>query len=211
MVRRGTAGNVAAAVQQLLRDAGFMVGGDEKNVNDRVTAAVLRAQKHYDMLPSGCMDGTLAAFLTGAAVPAGAEKEHADGVQLGNIVEVVLDRFWTADAVKAQRAENAERKASNSDRCLIAADGTMTNLSNESIRLMIDAKATLVLDGQARYDAMIVCECDDGSKLDTQMMAREQARVIVYAEVPQSLLNNTDAEWTMEVTAGGETAVFTLE
>ena len=32
MVRRGTAGNVAAAVQQLLRDAGFMVGGDEKNI-----------------------------------------------------------------------------------------------------------------------------------------------------------------------------------
>lgn len=211
MVRPGTAGTVAAAVQQLLREAGFMVGGDEKNVNNRVTSAVLRAQKHYGMLLTGCMDGTLAAYLTGAAVPADEKKDSADGMQLGGMVEITLGRFWTADAVSAQRAEKADRMASNSDRCLIAADGMMRNLSNDAIRLMIDTKATLVLDGQARYDAMIVCECDDGSRLDTQMMAREQARVIVYAEIPQQLLETTSAQWTLEVTAGGETAVFALE
>ena len=43
------------------------------------------------------------------------------------------------------------------------------------------------------------------------MMPCEDARVIIYAEVPQQLLESGDAAWTLEVTAGGETAAFALK
>ena len=122
-----------------------------------------------------------------------------------------LDRWWVTDAVQAMNAETAVRTVANSDNCLIVADGCIENMSGEAIRFMIESRAALVLNGQIRYEAVMVRECSGGTELDTQMMPCEDARVIIYAEVPQQLLESGDAAWTLEVTAGGETAAFALK
>jgi hypothetical protein len=84
-------------------------------------------------------------------------------------------------------------------------------VSGETIRFMIEGRAALVLNGQIRYEAVMVRESNGGTKLDTQMMPGEGARVIIYAEVPQRLLEDEGASWMLEVSAGGETALFALK
>lgn len=211
MVVPGATTDAAKAAQQLLIDAGFMAGNVEQSMNKRAVAAVVRAQKHYGLIPSGCMDGMLAQLLAGGAAVQAEAEAAADATQIGGVIGLRLDRWWVADAVQAMNAETAVRTVANSDNCLIVADGCIENMSGEAIRFMIEARAALVLNGQIRYEAVMVRECSGGTELDTQMMPCEDARVIIYAEVPQQLLESGDAAWTLEVTAGGETAAFALK
>lgn len=210
MVLPGATGDAAKAAQQMLIDAGFMAGSVEKTMNERAVAAVIRAQKYYGLIPTGCMDGALAQMLSGSAVEAENETA-AEAGRIGGVLALRLDRWWVADAVQGMYAADAERTASNSDCCLIAADGYVENVSGETIRFMIEGRAALVLNGQIRYEAVMVRESNGGTELDTQMMPGEGARVIIYAEVPQRLLEDKGASWMLEVSAGSETALFALK
>lgn len=210
MLTPGATGKLAAEAQRLLIEAGFMAGSAESTMNDRATEAVLRAQRHYGLLETGCMDGALAALLVnGKAESAAADATTME--EIGGVVEATLNRAWTADEIRASRAEQSERSAMNKDCTLVIADGMVKNISDSQIRFVVEVRASLVYNAQVRYEASIVVETNGGTQLDTTMIAQDTARMIVYAEVPQTLADAPDAAWTFEMTAGGETVSFALE
>ena len=199
----------AITAQRLLIDAGFLAGVPEKTFSKLAVIAVKRAQEHYGLVQTGCMDTVLAARLSGS-VPETAAEEKPELVMLGDVAGIELNRWWIAPEVRASRAVSTERTVSNSDNALIIADGTMMNASGEQIRFAVDMTAELVCNGQYVFDVIIVCEGNGGTTLETTMIPKAQSRVMVYAEVPSYLARMEDAQWTLTVKADDETVVYTL-
>lgn len=211
MILPGTSGTAARRAQQLLIDAGFMAGSTQTQVNTRVVKAVLRAQRHFGLLETGCIDAQLTDRLASGAALETAQAPVMNGTPVGTTAEMELTRYWFADAVNVQRGIQVDRKPVNSDNVLLIADGTVLNTASSTIRLGIELRASVVYNGERRYDALLVCACNEETTLDTFLIPGATARMLLYAEVPAPLAADNGAEWTVEVSSGSETVTFTLE
>ncbi len=210
MVMPGTDGKAADAAQQLLIDAGFLAGTPLKAYGDRAANAAKRAQAHYGLVQTGCVDGMLAGMLA-EGNPAAHSAEATPLLPLGNVAGIALDRWWIASEARASRAAHTERTVSNSDNVLIVADGMLMNTSGEPIRFVVDMTAELVCDGLYAFDVIIVCEGNNGTTLETTMIPQAQSRVLAYAEVPEELARREGAQWTLTITAGDESVTYMLK
>ena len=72
-------------------------------------------------------------------------------------------------------------------------------------------QASVICNGSYAYEANLVCECSEGTALDTLLLPLAQARLIVYAEVPAQLAQDSSVSWTIQLAADGETLEFELQ
>ena len=101
------------------------------------------------------------------------------------------------------------RTVTNADNVFLTADGWIQNLSAQQMHLFMDMEARVICDGRYAYEASVVCECNNGSALDTVLLPLGTARMIVYAEVPVQL--QQAEQLAIELTAGGQTISFDLK
>ena len=99
----------------------------------------------------------------------------------------------------------------NSDNALLVADGCIRNLSAEQLHLFMQPEARLVYNGTYSFETEIFCEASNGQQLDSMLLPLAHARLIVCAEIPAHLADDSSASWSLVWNAGGETAEIQLQ
>lgn len=201
--------DAADAAQQALIDHGFLSGSVYWKYDSKAVDAALRAQKYLNRVPTGCFDAALL-----DALAAGRQETEEDAVEmckLGETAQIGLKRYWFADGVSAAQGGESLRSVANADNVFLAADGVIRNLSAEELHLFMQVEASVVYNGQYAFEAELVCECSDGTELDTLLLPLAQARLIVYAEIPAALAEDAQAEWTITFAENGESLEFDLQ
>lgn len=208
MVESGDQTRAAKAAQQILIDAGFMSGSTSGTYSENSVSAARRAQRWLGRIETGCMDAHLENALLN-----GIDEEIADEEPWQSLgtVQLQLNRWWFADGVSAANAPESIQTTTNADNTLVIADGMIRNISAEDLKLFAHTSAKVVYNGTAAYEAALLCECDGGTRLDMTMLPMAQARLVVFAEVPGWLAQDTQAQWSLEITAGGETMEYELQ
>lgn len=209
MILPDASGDVAVAAQEALIEHGFLSGTAYWKFNNQAVEAALRAQKYLGRVPTGCFD---AALLDALMQGRSKETSTAPLMQgLGETAEIALERFWFADGVSASANPESLRSVANADNVFLAADGQIRNLSVQELHLFMQLDASVIYNGQYAYDAELVCECSDGTVLDTRLLPLAQARLMVFAEIPTALADAADAQWSIAFTCGSDTLVFDLQ
>ena len=213
MVLPGERTGAAKAARQALVEAGFLNAKAGTEFDASASAATRRAQRYLGRVENGCADAALidalAADEPAPVAPVAPAAPEMDA--LAEVAEITLDRYWFAGAVSAANAQDAARAVSNTDNALLVADGFIRNLSQAELRLFMNVQAQVVYSDAYAYEAVLLCERDQGTALDTALVPLGQARLIVYAEVPAWLAQDADAAWRVEITADGQTLTYDLQ
>lgn len=223
MLLPDTDGKAARAAQELLIRHGFLYGSAEPVFRESAIAAVRRAQQYCGLIVNGCMDETLAAALD-QAFPSSEEAEDsramesipADGKNeealdsLGHSLRIALKRYWFAAGASAASGADL-RPAASSDHILLIADGLILNTAAEPMYLFMQPKATVVYNDAYAYEAVLLCQRDNGERLDTMLLPLDQTRLILYAEIPAHLAAAPTGQWKIVISTDGETAEYSLE
>jgi len=209
MILPDASGEAAVAAQEKLIEYGFLSGTAYWKVNAAAVEATLRAQKYLNRVPTGCVD---AALLDALAEGRRAEAEKDPALlSLGAEAQVGLERYWFADGVSASANAESLRSVVNADNVFLIADGLIRNLSAEELHLFMQVEASVVYNDRYAYEAELVCECSDGTELDTRLLPMAQARLLAYAEIPAALAADESAQWSIAFELGGESLVIDLE
>ena len=208
MVEYGDQTRAAKAAQQALIDAGFMSGSASGTFGENSASAARRAQHWLGLIETGCMDAQLE-----KALKEGVCIEETDDGEWQNLgaAQLQLNRWWFAGGVSATNAPESVQSAANTDNTLAIADGMIRNVSADDLKLFTQVSAKVIYNGTAAYDATVLCECDGGTRLDMTMLPMAQARLVVFAEVPGWLAEDAQAQWSLQITIGGETMEYELQ
>ena len=201
--------DAAQYMQQALLDGGFFSGSIGRTFTESASTAVRRAQKYLGLIETGCADQVLL-----SALEEGMKKEKEETfafVHFADTAEIALSRYWFAKGVSAKNGTDKVRLAANSDHLFLAADGWVRNLSMDELRLFIQMEAQVIYQGKYAYDATLLCERDGGSDLDMALLPLAEARLLVYAEIPAWLSQDTEAEWMLKLTIKDQSVEFELQ
>lgn len=207
MVEYGDQTKAARIAQEILIDAGFLSGSASTTYGRSAEAAARRAQQYLGMAETGCMDAQLASALEQGR--AEEEEAVAEWRALGNMAQVVVDRFWLADGVAAMNAPESVQTVYNSDNVMLVIDGMIRNTSSEELKLFSGVEAKAVFGAAVEYEATVLCETNGGAALDMSLLPMAKARMIVYAEVPAELAK--ESGWVIRLTAGDASVEYVLE
>ena len=210
MLSRQNSGEKVRKLQELLADQGYMMGKADGSYGGGSIRAVRAAQKFLGLMETGCADENLISILTGEApvldgtaedsmMAATAELLIAEG-----LCEMTVERSWMADAVESEGGER--RTAADKDDTLIIWEGTVKNLSAEELDFYWQLSATAKL-GEYEYPCVLVCERNEGASLTSALPPLGEARMLIFAEIPETAAANTG--WTLEIEA--EDTVFVIE
>ena len=209
MLSRGESGSSVTALQKLLVSAGFLQAVGDSSYGRFVQQAVRHAQQFYGLPVTGSADRTLIDCLTGTAVPAEADNSEWSGEVLGETAELALNRWWFAPSVQTTKG-GSERSAMNSDNLLWIADGKIRCLAADELDLYRSISGALICDGKYEYAATLVCESDGGSQFASSLLPLEEARLVVYAEVPAAACR-APHEWTLRLQIGESELTFAVD
>ena len=210
MVAYGDRSKAAQAARQALTDAGFMLARTATEFDETASAAARRAQHYLGRIENGCVDAALLEALRDGAV-AQETAVAPEMEKLADTAEIALDRYWFAGAVSAAQPADGLRTVSNTDNALLIADGTIRNLSQTELRLFMHVEARVIYNDTYAYDAVLLCERDQGTALDTALLPLGTSRLIVYAEVPASLAEDADAAWRLEISVNDDKLEYELQ
>lgn len=208
MFSRGDSGEQVKKVQQLLIDSGYMAGKADGSYGNGSVRAVRAAQKFFGLVETGCADETLIRLLQGDASMLDGEATvsmQATGLLTAeSLCEMTVERSWVADAVESEGGDR--RAVSDKDDTLIIWEGTVKNLSTDELDFYWQLSATAKL-GEYEYPCVLVCQRDEGAKLVSALPPLGGARMLIYAEIPETIADET--AWTLELEAGD--TVFVIE
>ena len=188
MVSLGDSGTKVRALQRLLMDNWLLMGSADGAFNDRLCEAVVRAQKHYGLMQTGSADNRLIALLSEKAPPQQKQPPQPAALIALSDVSVRLNRCWFAQAVEPSSpiaAENSATRVGNMDNAFVIFDGEIKNDGLSALDLSWQVTATVYLDDYA-YSAMLLCERDQGSAFETELLPQGASRLLLIAEVPMS-------------------------
>lgn len=209
MVELGDGGAAARDAQNILIAGGFLSGKAGANFTQNASDAAKRAQRYLGLIETGCMDAQLAqALAEGRKTEADVQPEL---LPLGETAGVALERYWFARSVSAASNAQSQYTVHNTDNVFLAADGCIRNLSSRQLQLFMQVQAQVIYNGTHAFEAELVAEVSEGTALDTLLLPLAQARVIVYAEIPAYLAADPSAQWTVALTADGQTLEFDLQ
>ena len=206
MLSRGAQGNAVSDLQKLLIRTGYMQGSSDGAYGEGTVRAVRAAQKWLGLTPTGAADAKLIGLLSGAEAeaPAAAAAETAAEKQtVEGLCELTIDRHWIADAVESTGGDR--RTVSDKDDKLLIYEGTVRNLSTDKLDFYWQISAT-VKTGEYEYPCVLVCERNEGDSLFSALPSLGEARLLIYAEVPEVAAQA--CEWTLEVEAEGTVFLF---
>lgn len=203
-VSRGDQGQAVKDLQKLLIENGYLQGTADGGFGAGVENAVVAAQTYLGLMPTGAADETLVRMLSGLATPKMIEEAPAaaaEATTVEGLCEVAVTRMWFADAVESEGGER--RSASDADNTLAIYEGTIKNISLDELDFYWQLTATLSC-GEYEYDCVMVCETNGGESFATALLPLGEARLVVYAEIPEGVAG--EGEWKLTLNAG-ETAI----
>ena len=225
----GASGQSVIRLQNRLMELGYLSTSAASGTYAEGTAeAVRQAQKYYGLLQTGNADQKLVERLfapeqtPGEYAPSVEDEVPAQAVsgkvqavlaqpyRVSGAGELALNRSWFAYAVCAtgENGLGAQRAASSKDHVLLVADGAFTNLSPSLANLYSAITAKAVYDGGYEYEAYAVCQVDGGERFDTSMLPLDQARLVIYAEIPAGLAGE---RFQLQIQLGDAELVYDLD
>jgi len=208
MFSRGDSGEQVKKVQELLIDHGYLIGKADGSYGNGSIRAVRAAQRFLGLMETGCADETLIRLLQGDASmldgDAVVSMKATELLTAEGLCEMTVERSWSADAVESEGGDR--RVVSDKDDTLLIWEGTVKNLSAEELDFYWQLAATAKL-GEYEYPCVLVCERNEGANLMSALPPLGEARMLIYAEIPENIAGET--AWTLEIEA--EDAVFVIE
>ncbi len=208
MLTRSNSGSEVSDLQELLIDNGYMIGKPDGSYGGGTIRAVRAAQKYLGLMETGCADEKLIRALQGEELVL--DGTAADDMMVSQLLtaeglcEMTVERRWVADAVESEGGDR--RVVSDKDDTLLIWEGTVKNLAAEELDFYWQLSAAAKL-GEYEYPCVLVCERSEGAKLMSALPPLGEARMLVYAEVPETVAGETG--WTLEIEA--EDTVFVIE
>ena len=227
VLKLGDSTSSVRKLQQLLCDAGYMYVEPASRYTDQTRAAVLRAQHALGFVATGSADAALIDALGSGvesdepdyasedkplAAAEGEMRADADiSYEIADEALVELNSYRFSKRISPSNGgDTSAVSVSDSDNVLIVFEGSMENLSNEEKDIAWDYTAELTLDGKYEYECTFAVEQNDGEKYGTSLLPMGGGKLVVYAEVPASLMNK-DCTWTLEIKIGTTTLTYTAE
>lgn len=208
LLSRGDQGKDVKALQELLIEGGYLMGRADGGYGEGTVRAVRAAQTWFGLMPTGSADEKLIRLLQGdASLMDGEAVVSMEAVEMHvaeGLCELTVERSWVADAVES--AGGDRRTASDKDDTLVIYEGTVKNISAEDLDFYWQMSAA-VRCGEYEYPCVLVCERNEGASLVSALPPLAEARLLIYAEVPETVAGSM--EWTLELQAGD--ASFTIE
>jgi len=208
MLTRSNSGSEVSDLQELLIDNGCMIGKPDGSYGGGTIRAVRAAQKYLGLMETGCADEKLIRALQGEELVL--DGTAADDMMVSQLLtaddlcEMTVERRWVADAVESEGGDR--RVVTDKDDTLLIWEGTVKNLAAEELDFYWQLSAAAKL-GEYEYPCVLVCERSEGAKLMSALPPLGEARMLVYAEVPETVAGETG--WTLEIEA--EDTVFVIE
>ena len=205
MLAREDNSQAVRQLQELLIRSGYIQGRADGSFGDGTDRAVRAARRYWGMMECGIADRAFINALTSGTATQ-TEAPQTDALTpLGGVCEARVDRCWFAGAFASEKGD--VRVASNADNTLFIAEGRVLNVSTEELTFYRLLTATLSLS-EVSYPCTLVCETDGGARFDTSLLPLGEARLMIYAEIPDRVAGLDD--WTLTLSAGDETLTYTL-
>ena len=205
MLAREDNSQAVRQLQELLIRSGYIQGRADGSFGDGTDRAVRAARRYWGMMECGIADRAFIDALTSGTTTQ-TEAPQTDALTpLGGVCEARVDRCWFAGAFASEKGD--VRVASNADNTLFIAEGRVLNVSTEELTFYRLLTATLSLS-EVSYPCTLVCETDGGARFDTSLLPLGEARLMIYAEIPDRVAGLDD--WTLTLSAGDETLTYTL-
>lgn len=199
-----SAGDSVKRLQEKLGENGFYTGSADGKFAAGTRSAVLAAQRYYGLMETGVPDRRLLDCLWGGSIAAEGQKNPADSLTDCGMVRISIDGYWFADRVTPAGGMHAGNDVSplSSGNTLLAACGTIVNADAGEIQLPIVMSARLVLDGKYTYPCSVRCEKNGASYYETSLIPLEEARLVIYAEVPAAAMEIEDRKLIITIYDG---------
>ena len=192
------------AVQDLLKENGFMVGATTTQVNADMISAVKTAQSYYGLTATGYADAKLIEKLENHAEMADVSSVRADTAYAYKTESAAfsLDSWWFADRAETT-VPGRGVTVSDKDNTLLIVDGDIASYALKSLSLSWEVKAEAVLNGKWTFHASIYVETQEGSVLSTTLSMLREGRMLITAEIPKNV-SGAMGEWTLRISVGGQ-------
>lgn len=200
MLSRGAMNENVRALQKLLISGGFMQGSADGAYGEGTVRAVEAAQKWFSLPATGSADETLIRLLSGESASDAEADAHSEAAPVHTaqgVCELSIGRYWFADAVESTGGDR--RNVLDKDDTMIIYEGEVKNLSMENLDFYWQMSAT-VYCGDYGYPCVLVCERDEGDSLTSALPPLGQARLLIYAEIPENIASQE--QWSLKVSAG---------
>lgn len=198
-------------LQGMLAERGFYAGQQDGKYGEGTRSAVIAAQRYYGLTQTGIPDRQLLECLA-ENTPAEEASYTAESVLTDyGVVQLSLDGYWFADCLTpvAGMHSGSDILPYSPGNTLLIADGMITNSHCEEVNLPIIMSAELVLDGKYRYPCTIRCEKTGTVYYSTSLIPLEQARLLIYAEVPAKATEIADRK--LMITIYSDSGEITVE
>lgn len=211
-------------LQELLAARNLYYGPITGSYNALTRQAVLRLQALEGMAATGAADQRVLRALTSLArsplaQPASADLPPSKGEDaafgtpyaLGSLAVLTVERYWYARSVYPAHQNDPLLGVTvqNTDNALLAVEGVLQNLDTAALDLYWQMPATLLYDDLYAFPCTVQRERDQGTRFDSQLLPLEEARVVLCAELPESVIQS-DKSLVLEISMKDETLQFTL-
>lgn len=203
-------GDRVKAYQRLLRENGYYAGEIDGTFDGAVQRATLSAQQFAGLPETGCADAETILFLLDGALPGGAEPvREVAGIMADETCAIMLERYWIAPGFAASDAQDilAMRTRSDAGNMLLIVEGSIANRTAGEVYLPGIVHATIRAGG-AEWPATVLAEADGGRALDSALNPLGEARLLMYAELPQGALIG---DYALNLQLGSTAQVFALQ
>ncbi len=196
-------GATIKAVQDLLKERGFLAGTTGMQMTSDMRSAVKAAQGYYGLDVTGYADALLIrALKENPAVQAEAEENASVSYACTtNQISFNINAWWLADRVETSMPGGGV-SVSDQDNVFVVFDGEIASSALKSLSLSWEVKAELVKDGKYAFPCAVYTQTQAGSALSTTLGVLREGRLIIVSEIPD-VVSEMDGEWTLKISEGG--------
>lgn len=191
------------AVQELLKQNGFMVGSTGTQVNADMISAVKTAQAYYGLDVTGYADARLIKALK-ENKPVEKSEEKAENAAFAYSTEQIsfsVDAWYLAGRVDSTMPGGSV-SVSDKDNVFVVFEGEIASKAIKSLSLSWEVKAELEKDGKYVFPCAVYTEMQAGSALSTTLGVLKEGRLVIVCEIPMEI-SQMDGEWTLKLSEGG--------
>ncbi len=196
-------GTTIKAVQDLLKENGFMAGTTGMQMTSDMVSAVKAAQGYYGLDVTGYADALLINTLKENTPVQAEDKENAP-VRYAYTTDQIsfsVNAWWLADRVETTMPGGGV-SVSDQDNVFVVFDGEIASSALKSLSLSWEVKAELVKDGKYAFPCAVYTEAQAGSALSTTLGVLREGRLIIVSEIPDTI-SEMDGEWTLKISESG--------
>ena len=202
-------------LQGILAENGFYTGQQDGKYGDGTRSAVIAAQCYYGLLQTGLPDRTLLRCLAGDEPESVESEASSSDITDCGILQISMDSYWVAERLTPTEGIQTGNDVTpmNSGNMLLIVEGTIVNTDTEELQLPIALSAELVIEGKYIYPCTIRCENGGMSYYGTSLIPLEEARLVIYAEIPPAAVDISDKEIIITIHDGSDmnTLVYLLK